>query len=74
MKSNCVTLPPAVDEIEIFDNDDNAVKHSERKELRICGLVIIIIHQQQEAFVTQFDSTSFSSWLFKLVFGRYFLH
>ena len=33
--------PPAVDEIKIFDNDDNAAKHSERKRT-FYGLVIII--------------------------------
>ena len=33
--------PPAVDEIKIFDNDDNAAKHSERKRT-FCGFVIII--------------------------------
>ena len=31
--------PPAVDEIKIFDNDDKAAKHSERKRM-FCGLVI----------------------------------
>ena len=33
--------PPAVDEIEIFDNYDKAAKRSERKRM-FCGLVIII--------------------------------
>ena len=33
--------PPAVDEIKIFDNNDKAAKHSERKRT-FYGLVIII--------------------------------
>ena len=32
--------PPAVDEIEIFDNDDSTTKCSER--IMFCGLVSII--------------------------------
>ena len=32
MKSNWVARPPVVDEIKIFNNDDKAAKHFERKE------------------------------------------
>ena len=41
MKSNWAAKASAVDEIKIFDNDDKAAKHSERKRT-FCGLVIII--------------------------------
>ena len=60
--------PPAVVGIKIFDNDDEATKHSER---RFCGVVIII---KNFNFINSSRPwpPNFSSHLPSLVLGHYF--
>ena len=74
MKSNWVAKP-AVDEIKIFDNDDKAAKHSERKRT-FCGLVIIIKNfnfiNSRRPWPPNLISHLFHPGL--LVLGRYFFY
>ena len=62
MKSNWVAKASVVGEIKNFDSDNKATIHSFLS--MFCGLVIIIrIHQQQEALAAQLDFTPEVFWL-----------
>ena len=54
-------MPPAVDGIQIFDNDDIDIQ---RKTFFDLVIIMKKLNSMQKALTTPFDFTSFSAWPF----------